>query len=84
MDSIFPLECPAEVFAQVYDFLASWHSGQSCPLYSLLSTGKVHSVGHLWGIQRELRLTANECDQSDEWQALSVWVATLPDTDDCE
>jgi hypothetical protein len=74
---MFPLDCPAEIFDTAYELLAGWHCGQACPIYSLLSTGKVHSTDHLTALRIEWQRIEFETGAEDAWQNLQRWLDSL-------
>jgi len=46
-----------------------WHGGQSSPLYSFASTGKIHGPEHRHGLLREIDSSLNHPDKHTLWDA---------------
>lgn len=72
-----PITFPIDADADLIDICRDWHSGQTSAMYSVLSTGYVHSAPLLFQLVCELRHTArwthageNVRDARDKWEAI--------------
>ena len=60
----FPIEASAELVA----FCTDWHNGQASAMYSVCSTGAIHSADILRGLASELRVVWR-----DHWEDGTIY-----------
>jgi hypothetical protein len=79
---VFPIDASPELVA----FCTDWHDGQWSSMYSVLSTGQIHSADYLRGLASELRAVRRMVDKStvafdgdrEAWlEQFSVLLATV-------
>jgi hypothetical protein len=70
---LFPIEASAELVA----FCTDWHGGQWSSMYSVSSTGAIHSAEYLRGLASELRAIRRDLQNRASYSRVLKQVAKL-------